>query len=89
MNKTILKVSNLSKDYGKKRVVNNVSFEIKAGEIFGFLGANGAGKSTTIKMIAGLTSISEGNVLILSHSIKANFEQAIKEVGGMIETPTL
>lgn len=88
MTNAVLKVSNLSKDYGNRRVVNNVSFEIKAGEIFGFLGANGAGKSTTIKMIAGLTSISEGNVFILDHSIKSNFEHAIKDVGGMIETPT-
>lgn len=89
MNMAVLKVSNLSKDYGDRRVVNDVNFEIKAGEIFGFLGANGAGKSTTIKMIAGLTSITEGNVFILDHSIKTDFENAIKDVGGMIETPTL
>lgn len=89
MDKPILTVSNLSKVYGTRCVVNKVNFEIKEKEIFGFLGANGAGKSTTIKMIAGLTSITEGNVFILGHSIKTDFEQAIENVGGMIETPTL
>lgn len=89
MSEIILQVNNLSKDYGQKRVVNKVSFEVSKGEIFGFLGANGAGKSTTIKMIAGLTSITEGNVIIMGKSISNNFEKAIEKVGGIIENPTL
>ena len=89
MNKPVLTVRNLCKDYDQKRVVNNVSFSLFSGEIFGFLGANGAGKSTTIKMITGLTGISSGNVEIMGYQINRNFEKAIENIGAMIETPTL
>lgn len=84
-----LQVRGLSKNYGSRRVVDNVSFAVEKGEIFGFLGANGAGKSTAIKMITGLTSITEGDVYIMGYSIKTHFEKAIKNLGGVIETPTL
>ena len=49
-----LQVSNVTKIYGNKKVVNNVSFSIYPGQIYGFVGPNGAGKSTTIRMITGL-----------------------------------
>lgn len=84
-----LQVSNLCKDYGTRRVVDNVNLTVRQGEIFGFLGPNGAGKSTTIKMIAGLTSITSGEIYIMGQSIKNNFEKAISYLGGVIETPTL
>lgn len=85
----VLDVRNLTKKYGDRTVVSNVSFQIRTGQIFGFLGANGAGKSTTIKMICGLTSISGGDIYIMGKSVKNNFENAIANVGGVIETPTL
>lgn len=88
-NNLVLDIKNLTKKYGDRTVVSNVSFQIQAGQIFGFLGANGAGKSTTIKMICGLTSITSGDVYILGKSIKNSFETAINNVGGVIETPTL
>lgn len=58
----IIKVQNLEKSYGKKKVVNDISFEIKQGEIVGILGPNGAGKSTTFYMILGLTKPNNGSV---------------------------
>ena len=74
MNKTILKVEEISKSFKKRKVVDNVSFESKEGEILGFLGANGAGKTTTIRMITGLTSFDNGNVIIDGYNIKNDFE---------------
>ena len=85
----VLKVSNLTKVYGQKKVVNNVNFSIFAGQIFGFVGPNGAGKSTTIRMITGLTPITSGDVSICGYSIKTAYKKAIMNVGGIIEMPQL
>lgn len=91
MNKTktdeILQVNNLSKIYKERVAVNDLTFSIHKGEIFGFLGSNGAGKSTTMKMITGLASISGGEIVICGKNIKHNFANAIVNVGAMIETP--
>ena len=61
---TILKVSDLQKSYGGKKVVDGISFEVKKGEIFGILGPNGAGKTTTLEMIEALRPIDGGTVTI-------------------------
>jgi ABC-2 type transport system ATP-binding protein len=88
-NDVVLQTINLNKLYGDRHVVKNVNLTIHKGEIFGFLGPNGAGKSTTIKMIAGLTSISSGDVVICGKNLRLSFEKAIRNIGGVIETPTL
>jgi ABC-2 type transport system ATP-binding protein len=88
-NNIVLDVQNLTKIYKNRIAVSNVNFQIHEGEIFGFIGPNGAGKSTTIKMITGLASISSGNVYISGHSIKTNFESAIRNVGAIIEMPEM
>ena len=49
----VLKITNVSKSFGKVKAVNNISFKVKKGEMFAYLGVNGAGKSTTISMICG------------------------------------
>ncbi|MDD4816098.1 MAG: ABC transporter ATP-binding protein [Clostridia bacterium] len=85
--KIVLDVVNLTKNYGNRVAVNNLSFSIKSGEILGFLGSNGAGKSTTMKMLMGLANITNGDAIICGKSIKSSFEKAIVNVGGMIETP--
>lgn len=59
MSESVLEIKNVSKYYGKNKVVDNVSFSVEKGQILGFLGPNGAGKTTTIKMILGLLSIDE------------------------------
>jgi ABC-2 type transport system ATP-binding protein len=64
MQQPILKVSNLQKSYGGKKVVDGISFEVKKGEIFGILGPNGAGKTTTLEMIEALRPIDGGTVTI-------------------------
>lgn len=60
----MIQINNVTKRYGKKTVVNNISFEVKEGTLFGLLGANGAGKSTTIKIILGLVQKDSGEVII-------------------------
>lgn len=67
----ILSIKNLSKTYkGGKKAVDDLSIEVNAGDIFGFIGHNGAGKSTTIKSIAGVLDFEEGEILIDGHSVK-------------------
>lgn len=86
---SVLEINNVSKYYGKAKVVDNVSFDVKEGEILGFLGPNGAGKTTTIKMILGLISIDEGTIKINGFDVKKNFEKAMEFIGGIVENPDL
>ncbi|MGL5411611.1 ABC transporter ATP-binding protein [Cetobacterium sp.] len=85
----VLELKSVNKVIGKKEIVKDLSFTIEEGEIFGFLGPNGAGKTTTIKMITGLISITSGEILIDGISIKKNFEEALSNVGGIIENPEM
>lgn len=87
--KTILKVDGVTKIYGTRTAVNNVSFDIKEGEIYGLIGQNGAGKTTIIKIITGLCKATSGNVYICGLNVARNFEKAIRNVGGIIENPEL
>ena len=67
---SILKITNLSKTYkGDKKAVNQLSIEVEAGDIYGFIGHNGAGKSTTIKAIVGVLEFEEGEIWIEGHSV--------------------
>lgn len=65
----MIKVNNLSKLFGTKKAVNNVSFTVERGEVLGFLGPNGAGKSTTMRMITGFIPPSEGTVAVGGHDM--------------------
>ena len=85
----VLSLTNLTKQYGNKKVVNNVTFSVFPGQIFGFVGPNGAGKSTTIRMVTGLTPITSGSVRICGYSIKTAYKKAISKIGGIIEMPQL
>ena len=67
----MLTIKNFSKTYkGDKKAVDNISLEVKEGDIFGFIGHNGAGKSTTIKSVVGVLDFEEGEILINGHSVK-------------------
>lgn len=70
-----IKVSNVSKKYGKKNVLENISFELNEGDVVGYLGANGAGKTTTINTILGLNNIHEGTIEINDIDVKNNFNK--------------
>lgn len=66
----MLKIENLTKRYGEKTAVNNLSLHIAPGEIYGFIGHNGAGKTSTLKCIVGIQDFDEGEIYIDSKSIK-------------------
>ncbi|MCM3040049.1 ABC transporter ATP-binding protein [Paenibacillus motobuensis] len=83
----ILSVEHLKKRIGKRWIVQDVSFEVKAGEIFGFLGPNGAGKTTTIRMLVDLIRPTEGHVAICGFDVQKDPEQALSLVGSIVENP--
>ena len=66
----MITINNLSKRYGDKLAVDNLTFSVAPGEVLGFLGANGAGKSTTMRMIAGFISPTTGQVSVCGHDIE-------------------
>lgn len=89
MNSSVLKVSHLAKKIKKLQIIHDVSFDIKEGEILGFLGPNGSGKTTTLRMIVGLSKPSGGDVHICGHSLKSDYVKAMSNVGCIIEGPDL
>lgn len=89
MNKVILKCEKLNKHFGKKKILNDVSFELCEGDILGFIGPNGSGKTTTIKLILGLNSIDSGKVEIDGFDIEKQFNSAIEKVGTIVENPDM
>lgn len=85
----MIEVQNLSKHYGDKKAVNNISFTANDGEILGFLGPNGAGKSTTMNMLTGYISSTGGKALIDGVDILENPIKAKKNIGYLPELPPL
>lgn len=85
----VITLTNVSKKIGKKLIIDNISFDVHAGEVFGFLGPNGAGKTTTIRMLVGLMKITSGDIKIGKYSISTDFEKAIAQVGGIVENPEM
>lgn len=85
----ILSVKNLNKSFGKRTIINDMSFNVNGGEIFGFLGPNGSGKTTTIKMIMGFLFPDSGEISICGMDLKKNYESAMNLVGGIVENPEM
>ncbi len=80
-----IKVEGLTKRFGDKTVVDHFSMEVPKGSIYGFLGPNGSGKTTTIRMICGLLTPDEGRGVVLGHDIKTDAELIKREVGYMTQ----
>lgn len=83
MNEYSIKTENLTKKFGTFTAVNSISFEVSKGEIFGFLGANGAGKSTAMKMLCGLLEPTSGIATIAGFDIYKDTENIKKKIGYM------
>lgn len=82
-NENIIKVENLTKKFGKFVANDKLTFEVKKGEIFGFLGANGAGKTTAIKILCGLSSPTSGNIEVASYDVYKQTELIKRNIGYM------
>jgi len=85
----VIEIQNLTKRFGNKVALDNVSFTVNKGEILGFLGPNGAGKSTTMNIITGYISSTEGTVKIDGHDILLEPIEAKKKIGYLPEQPPL
>jgi len=81
----ILEANNLTKSFGLRKAVNNLSLQIPDGSVYGFLGPNGSGKSTTIRIMTALISPDAGEVFINGKSIQKNGNKALSDVGALIE----
>ena len=86
---TIIKIDNLTKTYGSLKAVDNLSFEIRKGELFAFLGVNGAGKSTTINIICGQLKKDEGTVIIDELNLDDNLAKIKKKIGVVFQASIL
>lgn len=87
MTQYALVVQSLTKKIGKKTIVDDVSFQVEKGEIFGLLGPNGAGKTTIIRMIVSLINRTGGDVIINGHNLDDSFKEAMSEIGAIVENP--
>lgn len=85
---TLLETRKLSKSFQGKTIIDNLEIKIKKGDVYGFLGRNGQGKTTTIRMLTGLIFPDSGEVWINGLSLKSDFKRAISQIGAIVEYPT-
>lgn len=83
MSNVVISVKNLTKRFGSFVAVDNISFDVQRGEIFGFLGANGAGKTTAMRMLCGLSYPSSGSGTVAGYDVMRNGEQIKRHIGYM------
>ena len=86
---SVIKVQGLSKNFGAIKAVDQLSFEVAAGQVYGFLGQNGSGKSTTIRMLLSLIHPSQGHIEIFGQSLTDHRSAILEQVGAVIERPDL
>lgn len=79
----VIKVSQLTKQFGHFKAVDHISFEVRKGEIFGFLGANGAGKTTAMRMLCGLSQPTSGEATVAGYNVYTQTEEIKRNIGYM------
>ncbi|MGH7238453.1 MAG: ABC transporter ATP-binding protein, partial [Candidatus Saccharimonadales bacterium] len=89
MPQNIISARDLTKRFGDITAVNNISFDVKKGEIFAFLGPNGAGKSTTIKMLTTMLRPTSGKLSLAGHDVAKERDSARKSFGIVFQDPSL
>ena len=85
----MIALESVSKRYGSKTIIHDLSFTVDKGEIVGFLGPNGAGKTTTMRMIAGYTTATSGRVTVAGFDMATQNEDAARKLGYLPEQPPL
>ena len=86
---SVIDVKHVSKDFKEVKAVDDLSFSVPQGKVYGFLGQNGAGKSTTIRMLLTLIDPTEGEIEIFGLNLKKNRKEILKKTGAIIEKPDL
>jgi ABC-2 type transport system ATP-binding protein len=85
----VLSVQNIKKKIKNKLIIKGISFDVRAGEVFGFLGPNGSGKTTTIRMLVDLIKPTEGSIYICGIPVSKKPDEALQHVGCIVENPEL
>lgn len=85
----IIKVNHLSKHYNELKAVNDISFTVFKGDVYGFLGQNGAGKSTTIRMLLSLIEPTHGSIELFGMDLRKHRRDILRQIGAVIERPDL
>ncbi len=85
----MIRLDHVTKRYGSRTILHDISFDVQPGEIVGFLGPNGAGKTTTMRMIAGYTEATLGKVSVAGHDMATERDQAARKIGYLPEQPPL
>src|SRR5436190_1968890 len=85
----VIEVKNLTKDFREVKAVDNLSFSVPGGQVYGFLGQNGAGKSTTIRMLLTLIKPTSGEIEIFGFDLQQHRKEILRQVGAIIERPDL
>lgn len=83
----VIELKHVSKSYGKRKVLDNVSFSVEKGEVYGLIGKNGAGKTTAIRILLGLANSSDGEVFI-NGKTGADLTEERKKIGAIIDVPS-
>ncbi|GIO10601.1 putative ABC transporter ATP-binding protein YhcH [Cohnella xylanilytica] len=85
----VARLQNVTKRIGGRTIIDRVSLDVYPGEVFGFLGPNGSGKTTTIRMMVGLMSLTSGDISIGGHSVRTEYPRAAEQVGAIVENPEM
>lgn len=89
MSNPILSVKNLTKSFGKHIVINNVSFDVRQGEVFGLLGPTDSGKSAILRAISGALIPNNGEIMVNDYTFSKDYEKAVADINGYIKLPKL
>lgn len=87
MSEYVIETNGLTKEYDGVKVVNDVGIHLRKGKIYGLLGRNGAGKTTIMKMILGLTSVTSGDISVFGNAVAQYDKKILSRIGAIIETP--